>query len=434
MVLEPKTASLSNNPDGSTRDETLADGRYVIWRKLGSGAQAETLEAVDRRDGRAVAVKRFLVSHARSWKDVELAEREARVLSSLSHPALPAYVDHFEEHGTLYLVMERVEGESLASLIKSGKRLSINELGNLLNTLAVVLEYLHTRVPPVIHRDIKPGNVIRRPDGKFCLVDFGSVRDGLRPEGGSTVAGTFGYMAPEQFQGRALPATDVYGVGALLLSLITGKPPEALPHQGLAIDVTGAIGGAVPPGWVKMISRMVEIDPDRRPSRLQPLLVDLNRSDMPLEAELDDNCAPSLDQQLDVEERSPDASFTVMLGTGFGLLPFLALTIARLAIWAALGVIVPTVLHLLAILFGARLRQAAWQVSQAGSRARAQLAQASRHIQRAEPFVLQGRHYRRQGVQEPERKEANDDGRTHRRAGSLFKDDDGSPSDGKTKK
>ena len=232
-----------SNADGP--EETLGDGRYVVWRKIASGAQADTLEAVNRRDGRPVAIKRFMVGHAKSWKDVELAEREARVLASLSHPALPAYVNHFEQQGVLYLVMELVDGQSLAALMRSGKRLGLAELRQLLDTLADVLDYLHSRVPPVIHRDIKPGNIIVRPDGRFSLVDFGSVRDGLRPDGGSTVVGTFGYMAPEQFQGRALPASDVYAVGALVLSLLTGKGPEELPHKGLGIDVEASLGGAV---------------------------------------------------------------------------------------------------------------------------------------------------------------------------------------------
>ena len=95
---------------------TLRSGRYAIIGELGSGSQADTLDAIDLSNGRAVAIKRFQVRGAKSWKDVELAEREARVLSTLSHPNLPVYVEHFEEDGALYLVMEKIEGETLASL------------------------------------------------------------------------------------------------------------------------------------------------------------------------------------------------------------------------------------------------------------------------------------------------------------------------------
>ena len=374
--------------------ETLADGRYVMWRKIASGAQADTLEGVDRSNGRPVAIKRFRVNHARSWKDVELAEREARVLSSLNHPALPAYVDHFEENGALYLVMDLVEGQTLAALIRAGKRLGLPELRHLMNTLADVLEYIHSRVPPVIHRDIKPANIIVRPDGTFSLVDFGSVRDGLRPEGGSTVVGTFGYMAPEQFQGRALPASDVYAVGALVLSLLTGRGPDELPHRGLSIDVDASLDRAVPSNWIEAIRQMTNIDPDQRPSSLRPILALLDKATEPDQAPFahSSEAARNIDDDAEAE---PDSSFTVMVGSGLGVIPFVILTVARVALWLALGVLVPTILWTLALFFGAGLRRAARRVSEAGRISRAHLANVSGHIQRAEPFVLQGRRYRR---------------------------------------
>ena len=113
----------------------------------------------------------------------------------------------------------------------------------LLRDASDVLDYLHGRAPPVIHRDLKPSNVIRRPDGSFAFVDFGAVRDKLRPEGGSTIVGTFGYMAPEQFQGRALPASDVYAIGGDGARRCSrDASPRSLPHKGLAIDVRAALG------------------------------------------------------------------------------------------------------------------------------------------------------------------------------------------------
>ena len=247
---------------------TLRAGRYAIIGVLGAGSQAETLDAVDKQDGRAVAIKRFQVRGAKSWKDVELAEREARVLATLSHPNLPVYIEHFEEDGALYLVMEKIDGETLASLRRRKVSLSSQDIARFLTDAESVLSYLHSRLPPIIHRDIKPGNVIRRADGSFALVDFGSVRDQLKPEGGSTVVGTFGYMAPEQFQGRALPGSDVYAVGATALSLVTGCEPENLPHRGLAIDVPAALGRAAEPWLVRALSAMLEPDPDKRPTRV----------------------------------------------------------------------------------------------------------------------------------------------------------------------
>lgn len=247
---------------------TLREGRYAILGVLGRGSQAETYDAIDQRDGHAVAIKSFRVRGAKGWKDVELAEREARVLAALSHPNLPVYREHFEEGGALYLVMDKIEGETLAALRKRRAALSHDDIARFLSDADGVLGYLHSRVPPIIHRDIKPGNVILRADGSFAFVDFGSVRDQLKPEGGSTVVGTFGYMAPEQFQGRALPGSDVYAVGATALALITGQEPEDLPHRGLAIDVPAALGRGAEPWLVRALGQMLEPDPDKRASRV----------------------------------------------------------------------------------------------------------------------------------------------------------------------
>jgi len=252
--------------------ESLREGRFVPLGPLGEGTQGKTFDGVDKREGKPVAIKRFDVRGARAWKDVELAEREARVLRELSHPKLPAYVDHFEEDGTLFLVMEKIEGESLAALRKRGAVLSEDDVVRLLRDAAEVLAYLHSRAPAVIHRDLKPGNVIRRPDGSFAFVDFGAVRDKLRPEGGSTVVGTFGFMAPEQFQGRALPSSDVYAIGATALTMLTGTDPENLPHKGLGIDVRAALRGRTSESLIDVLEQMLEIDPDRRPSEIAPLL------------------------------------------------------------------------------------------------------------------------------------------------------------------
>jgi len=252
--------------------EALRDGRFVPMGPLGEGAQGSTFDGVDKREGRPVAIKRFDVRGARAWKDVELAEREARVLSSLSHPKLPAYIDHFEENGALYLVMEKIEGESLAVIRRRGAVLSEDDVMRLLRDAAEVLAYLHGRAPSVIHRDLKPGNVIRRPDGSFAFVDFGAVRDKLKPEGGSTVVGTFGFMAPEQFQGRALPASDVYAIGATALTMLTGEDPENLPHKGLGIDVRAALRGRAGERMIATLEKMLDPNPDTRASSLAALL------------------------------------------------------------------------------------------------------------------------------------------------------------------
>ena len=242
----------------------LGGGRYVVKGLLGEGAQGATYEAIEVESGRLVAIKRFDVRGARRWKDVELAEREARVLATLDHPLVARYIEHFEEDGALFLVMERVVGETLESIRKREGPLREAEVRRFLACADRAFSYLHGRRSPVIHRDVKPANVVRRGDGSYVLVDFGAVSDSLRRGTGSTVVGTMGYMAPEQLQGRALPASDVYAVGATALAALTGVEPEKLPHKGLRVDVRAALEGKVSPELMVSLERMLEPDPDDR--------------------------------------------------------------------------------------------------------------------------------------------------------------------------
>jgi len=242
----------------------LGGGRYVVKGLLGEGAQGATYEAVEAESGRSVAIKRFDVRGAKRWKDVELAEREARVLATLDHPLVARYIEHFEEDGSLYLVMERVAGETLESIRKREGPLPEAEVRRFLACADRAFSYLHGRRSPVIHRDVKPANVVRRGDGSYVLVDFGAVSDSLRRGTGSTVVGTMGYMAPEQLQGRALPASDVYAVGATALAALTGVEPEKLSHKGLRVDVRTALAGKASPELVASLERMLEPDPDDR--------------------------------------------------------------------------------------------------------------------------------------------------------------------------
>jgi serine/threonine protein kinase len=412
---------------------TLRDGRYVVIGSLGEGSQGATLDAIDKLKGRPVAIKEFRVRGAKSWKDVELAEREARVLSTLSHPNLPVYVDHFEEAGVLYLVMERIGGDPLSRLRKSLPRMARADVLRFLSDAASALDYLHGRVPPIIHRDIKPGNVIRRADGSFVFVDFGSVRDSLKPEGGSTVVGTFGYMAPEQFQGRAFAGSDVYSVAATALTLLTGREPEALPHKGLAIDVHSALGKSVDPKLVRVLASMLEPDPDRRPQRITPLLRELDVQPRPAREsryqsepfetepgnerearkrarkerkraraeykerrrELKDQTRRhekewrawgeqlrSAQRELRNEARKRQHRYSSGATHGrnsplIAALLILGITLARVANWGLFRLFLPTMLMLLSILFGPKLRRSARHCEELGLTADRSLVHAA---------------------------------------------------------
>ena len=400
---------------------TLRAGRYSIIGELGSGSQAETLDARDELSGRAVAIKRFQVRGAKGWKDVELAEREARVLSTLAHPNLPVYIEHFEEDGALYLVMEKIEGETLASLRRRRATLTQADVARFLSDADEVLRYLHSRVPPIIHRDIKPGNVILRRDGSFAFVDFGSVRDQLKPEGGSTVVGTFGYMAPEQFQGRALPGSDVYAVGATALSLVTGREPEDLPHRGLAIDVRAALGSGAEPWLVRALSSMLDPDPDKRATRVpapgsgrsssatrgessarpgaasdwrelrerareqrRHIRDESRRLRHEVKAQLREETRRSRRAGRGRSERANDWH---RRRHGFGpggplvvMVVLLALTVARLAAWGLFRVFLPTLLFALSVFFGRSLRRAGFRCREVGVEVDRGLSQASSSV------------------------------------------------------
>ena len=131
-----------------------------------------------------------------------------------------------------------ISGQSLDTLIENGWRTTEEEVIDLATQILEVLNYLHSFNPPVIHRDIKPQNIIRQSDGKVYLVDFGAVTDIYRQTliGSSTIVGTYGYMPPEQFRGQVFPATDLYGLGATLLYLLTYSSPAEFPQKKLKID------------------------------------------------------------------------------------------------------------------------------------------------------------------------------------------------------
>ncbi len=244
-------------------DGPLLGGRWRLGPRLGRGAQAETYLATEpaRRD--EVVVKR--VKLGAGWKSFELHEREAKVLGQLRHAGVPRLLGAFEEPpGVFNLVMQRMPGENLRDLGKR-RRLGEADLRDVLVRGLEILDYLATRSPPVVHRDIKPSNLVRDGDGALALVDFGGVAD--TGEGaGSTLVGTYGYMAPEQLHGQSTPATDIYALGATIVALAGGVEPEDVPRKGLKMDLAKHLP-AMHAGLRGVLEAMTEPDPEKRPQR-----------------------------------------------------------------------------------------------------------------------------------------------------------------------
>ncbi|MGB3202313.1 MAG: serine/threonine-protein kinase [Nodosilinea sp.] len=215
-------------------------GRYRILHLLGQGSSGITYAAEVLSTGQTIALKALSLRGLQDWKKIELFEREAHILKTLDHPAIPQYIDFFQvdtaDNRWFYLAQDLAEGTSLADWVEAGGRVDEAEARRIAAVVLEVLVYLHGLNPPVIHRDIKPQNIIRRDDGHIYLVDFGAVQAAYRHSQGSTVVGTYGYMAPEQFRGQAVPATDLYSLGATLLFLLTHQSPADLPQERLRIN------------------------------------------------------------------------------------------------------------------------------------------------------------------------------------------------------
>ncbi len=242
--------------------DTPSSQRYQIMESLGQGGQGSTYRGVDRETGDNVAIKVVSLKGAKSWKGFELFEREMDTLATLSHPGIPRYRDRYayESSGDFFLVMDLVDGVPLSRRL-SDPRLTPKKVRAVLDQALDVLEYLHTQRPRVVHRDIKPGNILLRSDGSIALVDFGGVRRREGETEASTTVGTFGYMAPEQLHGMSSPASDIYALGATVLALLTHQTPDALPHRGLRFDFDAL---KLPQPFARLLPRMLEPDPDDR--------------------------------------------------------------------------------------------------------------------------------------------------------------------------
>jgi serine/threonine protein kinase len=212
----------------------ILQGRYQLQEKLKSSRSKQTWLAMDcTQPTTHVIVKVLFFSDVTKWEELKLFERQAQVLQQISHPQIPQYRDAFwlESQSIYVLVQEYIPGASLQQWQQ--QCLSESQTRQIAVEVLHILTYLHELHPPIIHRDIKPSNLIWSNDAKVYLVDFGTAQYNIPLGETFTVVGTYGYTPLEQFGGKAIPASDLYALGATLIQLLTGTQPTDLPQHNL---------------------------------------------------------------------------------------------------------------------------------------------------------------------------------------------------------
>lgn len=209
----------------------LQQGRYVVDSQLGAGGFAATYLAKDKQ-GRNFVLKESAVPHdgadsEQQKKALEFLERESRVLVDLNHKGIAKPLDYFIENGRHYLVIEYLHGQDLRSYVREHGAIDTATVLSWASQIVDILTHVHDREPPIVHRDVTPENLILRSDGSIALIDFGAANEFISLATG-TVVGKQAYISPEQVRGKAAPQSDVYGFGATLHFLLTGKDPIAL--------------------------------------------------------------------------------------------------------------------------------------------------------------------------------------------------------------
>ena len=208
---------------------SVLDGKYKILQEIGHGGMSVVYLALNERANKTWAVKEVRKDGGNDKTVVSQGlVAETEMLKKLSHPNLPSIIDVIDKDDSFIIVMDYIEGGSLQKRLEKMGPQNADDVVRWALQLADVLGYLHSRKPPIIYRDMKPSNVMLKPDGNVCLIDFGTAREYKQTSSGDTTwLGTRGYAAPEQFggHGQTDARTDIYNLGATMYHLLTGYSP-----------------------------------------------------------------------------------------------------------------------------------------------------------------------------------------------------------------
>jgi serine/threonine-protein kinase len=261
----------------------LIAGRYELEKLVGSGGMSNVFRAHDRLLERTVALKILHEQYTRDEDYVERFRREARAVAKLAHPNIVTVIDRGEQDGRQFIVFEYVDGPNLKDLTRNGP-LEMHEAIGLTLQVARALSFAHDR--GLVHRDVKPQNVLLNEDGQAKVTDFGIARSldvqGVTQTG--TVLGTSDYIAPEQARGQKVdPKTDIYSLGAVLYELLVGEVPfsgdnfvaVAMRHVNEPVPTVLDDRPDCPPRLDLAIQRAMAKDPDDRFASMEELIAEL---------------------------------------------------------------------------------------------------------------------------------------------------------------
>ena len=245
----------------------LLDGKYKILNKIGQGGMSVVYLAMNEKANKQWAIKEMRKEKNKNYEIMKQSLiTETNLLKELKHPYLPSIADIIESDDTIIIVMDYVEGRPLSDILTEEGTIEEDKVADYAIQLCDVLDYLHSQNPPIIYRDLKPANIMLRPDGKITLIDFGTARKyNYDSVSDTTCLGTIGYAAPEQFAGETLrqtdARTDIYNLGATMYHLLTGVNPSEPPYELYPIRRWDE---SLSNGLEKIILRATRKDPDKR--------------------------------------------------------------------------------------------------------------------------------------------------------------------------